>query len=81
MSNENQESQTLKVLASTKLTQEQIELFVVKALMEDSKELAEAVDGKQVEEKGLPAGGVDKRGSTVMPAKAKAKKDETNEEF
>ena len=30
-------------------------------------------DGKQTEEKGLPAGGTDKKGSTVMPAKAKAK--------
>ena len=39
------------------------------------------LDGKQVEEKGLPAGGVDKRGATVAPAKAKPKKDETNEEF
>ncbi len=37
-------------------------------------------DGKQVDEKGLPAGGCDKRGSTVMPAKAKAKV-ETNTEF
>ena len=28
-------------------------------------------DGKQTEEKGLPAGGVDKRGSTVMPKQSK----------
>jgi len=37
-------------------------------------------DGKQVDEKGLPAGGVDKRGSTVMPKKA-VKKEETETEF
>tara|TARA_B100000085_G_C18513719_1_gene500771 strand:- start:380 stop:1117 length:738 start_codon:yes stop_codon:yes gene_type:complete len=30
-------------------------------------------DGKQAEGKGLPAGGVDKRGSTVLPAQAEAK--------
>ena len=30
-------------------------------------------DGKQTEEKGLPAGGVDERGATVMPKKVKAK--------
>lgn len=30
-------------------------------------------DGKQTEGKGLPAGGVDKRGSTVLPAQAEAK--------
>jgi len=30
-------------------------------------------EGRQVDEKGLPAGGVDKRGSTVMPAKDAAK--------
>ncbi|MGA0403733.1 MAG: hypothetical protein ACO3O4_01100 [bacterium] len=28
-------------------------------------------EGKSTEEKGLPAGGVDKRGSTVMPKKSK----------
>ena len=36
-------------------------------------------DGKQVDEKGLPAGGVDGRGSTVLPAKAKAKVVDENE--
>ena len=39
-------------------------------------------DGKQVDEKGIPAGGVDKRGSTVMPTtkkKADAKEEEANE--
>ena len=30
-------------------------------------------DGKQVEAKGLPAGGIDKRGATVLPKKTKAK--------
>jgi hypothetical protein len=38
-------------------------------------------DGKQVEEKGLPAGGCDKRGAHVEPTKAKKKTVETNEEF
>jgi len=38
-------------------------------------------DGKQVEEKGLPAGGVDKRGAHVEPAKAKKKTVDANEEF
>ncbi len=37
-------------------------------------------EGRSTDEKGLPAGGVDKRGSTVMPAKAKTKVD-TNAEF
>ena len=37
-------------------------------------------DGKQTDEKGLPAGGTDKRGSTVMP-KTAAKKQETETEF
>ena len=37
-------------------------------------------DGKQVDEKGLPAGGTDKRGSTVMPAK-KTKTTEEESEF
>ena len=37
-------------------------------------------DGKQVSQKGLPAGGVDKRGSTVLTTKA-AKKDEPETEF
>ena len=37
-------------------------------------------DGKQTNEKGLPAGGVDKKGSTVLPAKKKAKVDD-NAEF
>ena len=36
-------------------------------------------DGKQVEEKGLPAGGVDKRGATVLPKKRKAKVASTEE--
>ena len=38
-------------------------------------------DGKQVEAKGLPAGGTDKRGAHVEPEKAKTKTVETNEEF
>lgn len=38
-------------------------------------------DGKQVEEKGLPAGGTDKRGAFVAPATAKKKTEDTNEEF
>ena len=37
-------------------------------------------DGKQTDEKGLPAGGTDKLGSTVMPAK-KQQIDDNNEEF
>ena len=37
-------------------------------------------EGRSTDKKGLPAGGVDKRGSTVMPAKAKKKVD-TNAEF
>jgi len=37
-------------------------------------------DGKQVDEKGLPAGGTDKRGSIVMP-KTKTKQQETETEF
>ena len=36
-------------------------------------------DGKQVDEKGLPAGGTDARGSTVLPAKAKTKVVDDNE--
>lgn len=36
-------------------------------------------DGKQVEDKGLPAGGVDKRGATVLPKKRKAKAPATAE--
>jgi hypothetical protein len=36
-------------------------------------------DGRATDEKGLPAGGVDKRGSTVLPTKAKAKKEEEAE--
>ena len=36
-------------------------------------------DGKQADEKGLPAGGVDKRGSTVMPKKATKKVEEETE--
>ena len=38
-------------------------------------------DGKQVEEKGLPAGGTDKRGAHVSPTTAKKKVEDTNEEF
>ena len=38
-------------------------------------------DGKQVEEKGLPAGGTDKRGAHVSPTTDKPKADDTNEEF
>ena len=36
-------------------------------------------DGKQVDEKGLPAGGTDKRGATVMPKKATKKVEEETE--
>lgn len=36
-------------------------------------------DGKQTEEKGLPAGGVDKRGAHVSPATAKKKVEEDSE--
>jgi len=38
-------------------------------------------EGKQTDEKGIPAGGVDKRGSTVLPTKAKTKKQEEESEF
>ena len=38
-------------------------------------------DGKQVEEKGLPAGGVDKRGAHVKPTTAKKKVEESQTEF
>lgn len=39
-------------------------------------------DGRATDEKGLPAGGTDKRGSTVLPAKSKAKEEtETETEF
>ena len=38
-------------------------------------------DGKQVDEKGLPAGGTDKRGSTVMPKQNVKKETETETEF
>jgi len=38
-------------------------------------------DGKQVEEKGLPAGGQDKRGAHVSPTTAKAKVQDDNAEF
>ena len=37
-------------------------------------------DGKQTDEKGLPAGGTDRLGSTVMP-KTEQKVEDTNEEF
>ena len=36
-------------------------------------------DGKQTDAKGLPAGGTDKRGSTVLPTKPQKKVEETNE--
>ena len=36
-------------------------------------------DGKQTDAKGLPAGGTDKRGSTVLPTKKEKKVEETNE--
>ena len=38
-------------------------------------------EGKQTDEKGIPAGGVDKLGSTVLPTKAKTKKQEEESEF
>lgn len=36
-------------------------------------------DGRAVDEKGLPAGGVDKRGSTVLPTTASKKEDDETE--
>jgi len=36
-------------------------------------------DGKQTDAKGLPAGGTDKRGSTVLPTKPTKKVEDTNE--
>ncbi len=36
-------------------------------------------DGKQTDAKGLPAGGTDKRGSTVLPTKQKKKVEDDNE--
>ncbi len=36
-------------------------------------------DGKQTDAKGLPAGGTDKRGSTVLPTKQEKKVEDTNE--
>ena len=38
-------------------------------------------DGKQVDEKGLPAGGTDKRGAHVTPTTAKKKVEESQTEF
>jgi len=38
-------------------------------------------DGRQVDEKGLPAGGTDGRGATVMPTTKQAKVEDDNEEF
>ena len=38
-------------------------------------------DGRQVDAKGLPAGGVDKRGATVMPTKQAANVKEEETEF
>ena len=38
-------------------------------------------DGKQVDEKGLPAGGVDKRGATVLTTKSAKEKEEDTAEF
>ena len=38
-------------------------------------------DGKQTDEKGLPAGGTDKRGAHVEPLKPKTKKVEEETEF
>ena len=38
-------------------------------------------DGRQTDEKGLPAGGTDKMGSTVMPSKKQIKTTDDNEEF
>ena len=36
-------------------------------------------DGKQTDEKGLPAGGTDQRGATVMPKKSTKKVEEETE--
>ena len=38
-------------------------------------------DGKQVDEKGLPAGGVDKRGATVLTTKSAKEKEQDTAEF
>ena len=38
-------------------------------------------DGKQTDEKGLPAGGVDKRGATVLTTKSAKEKEEDTAEF
>lgn len=38
-------------------------------------------DGRQVEEKGMPAGGVDKRGATVIPTTTEKPAEEDNTEF
>ena len=38
-------------------------------------------DGRQTDEKGLPAGGIDKRGSTVLPKKHVKKEEENQAEF
>ena len=38
-------------------------------------------DGRATDEKGLPAGGVDKRGSTVLPKQNVKKEEETETEF
>ena len=43
-------------------------------------EAKDPFDGKQTDEKGLPAGGTDKRGSTVLPT-ATTPTDDTNDEF
>ena len=42
---------------------------------------ADPFDGKQVDEKGLPAGGVNKRGAYVAPAKEQPKQTEEETEF
>ena len=38
-------------------------------------------EGRSTDEKGLPAGGTDKNGATVMPSKAKQQTEDPNEEF
>ena len=38
-------------------------------------------DGKQVDAKGLPAGGIDKRGATVLTTKSAEEKEQDTAEF
>lgn len=49
MENENLEEKTAVVIATAKLTQQQSELLLVKALLSENSELSDAVDGKEVQ--------------------------------